>query len=172
MSVTPDDILTGTANAGETGGIDELAKLKKERDELFERLARSTADFKNTTRRLETDADQRVAYANSGMIKQLIPVLDNLDRALNVDVSKTDAASLLAGVKLVADQLASTLKVLNVEVIVPALGSELDPTRHEVIMQQPSELPAGSVSLVIEKGYAMHGRTLRAAKVAVAKAGA
>jgi molecular chaperone GrpE len=74
-------------------------------------------------------------------------------------------------VKLVEDQLQTTLKALNVEVIVPALGSELDPTRHEVIMQQPSELPAGSVSLVIEKGYAMHGRTLRAAKVAVAKAG-
>jgi molecular chaperone GrpE len=169
MSVTPDDILTGTVNPADGSGGDDLSKLKKERDELFERLARATADFKNTTRRLETDADQRVQYANSGMIKQLIPVLDNLDRALSVDVAKTDAASLLSGVKLVADQLATTLKALNVEVIVPALGSELDPTRHEVIMQQPSELPAGSVSLVIEKGYAMHGRTLRAAKVAVAK---
>ena len=175
MSVTPDDVLTGSVNVGDSAttadaaGQDELAKLKKERDELFEKLARAQADFANSRRRLEADAEQSLKYANSGMIKQLIPVLDNLDRALSVDTAKTDAASLLAGVKLVADQLTAALKGLNVEVIQPDLGSELDPTRHEAIMQQASDLPAGTVSMVIEKGYAMHGRTLRAAKVAVAK---
>src|ERR1700759_3719876 len=71
----------------------DLIQLRTERDQLFERLARATADFKNTQRRLETEFDQRIQYANSSLIKSLLPVIDNFERALAQDASKVDAAT-------------------------------------------------------------------------------
>src|SRR5688572_16710374 len=70
----------------------DVTKLQQERDALFERLARTQADFKNAQKRLEADADQRAQYANSTLIKSLIPVIDNFERALSVDPGKADAA--------------------------------------------------------------------------------
>src|SRR5215213_3715544 len=73
----------------------DASKLQQERDALFERLARTQADFKNAQKRLEADADQRAQYANSALIKSLIPVIDNFERALSVDPNKADAAGIL-----------------------------------------------------------------------------
>src|SRR5678815_4252181 len=83
----------GGAPAG--GSADEVAKVRAERDSLFERLARVSADFQNTRKRLEADMDQRVQYANGSLIKGILPVIDNFERALSVDPSKADAATIL-----------------------------------------------------------------------------
>src|SRR3954447_18702661 len=75
------DVLTG-----------EYQALKAERNMLYERLARATAEFKNSQRRLEQDLEQRTQYANSSLIKTLFPVIDNFERALAVDAGKADTA--------------------------------------------------------------------------------
>lgn len=158
---------TGAAAAGDVNA--ELERLKLEKQQLFERLARAQADFANSRRRLEADQEQALQYANQGLLKALLPLMDNLERAVSVDAAKTDAASILQGVQVVRDQFEAVLKQQRVETIAPKPGDAFDPSRHEALMQQPSEHPEGSVSMLLGKGYAMHGRTLRPAQVAVSK---
>jgi len=157
------------ASANEAGGADELQALRAERDSLYERLARATAEFKNSQRRLQTDLDQRVQYANSTLIKALLPVIDNFERALSVDPEKTDPRTLLKGMQIVHDQWMAVLKQQQVEEIAPAAGTPFDPSQHEALMQQESTYAVPTVTQLMQKGYAMHGRTLRPAQVAVSK---
>lgn len=147
----------------------ELERLRLEKQQLFERLARAQADFANSRRRLEADQEQALQYANQGLIKALLPLMDNLERAVSVDAAKADAASILQGVQVVRDQFEAVLKQQRVEMIAPKPGDAFDPSKHEALLQQPSEHPEGSVSMLLNKGYAMLGRTLRPAQVAVAK---
>jgi molecular chaperone GrpE len=148
----------------------ELSKLQAERDSLYERLARATAEFQNSRKRLEGEFEQRMAYANSALIRSLLPVIDNWERALNVDTSKTDVAGVLKGLELVHDQMLAVLKQQNVEVIAPEPGTPFDPSRHEALMQQPSDqYDEPTVTQLFQKGYALPGRTLRPAQVAVSK---
>ena len=74
--------------------LEDYDRLKADRDSLFERLARAQADFQNSRKRLEAEADQRLSYANANLVKALLPVIDNLERAVSVDPN-TDPASLL-----------------------------------------------------------------------------
>jgi len=146
----------------------DVAALRRERDELFDRLARVTADFQNSRRRLEADAEQRLQYANSALIKALIPLMDNFERALAVDPAKTDAASLLKGLQAVHQQWAAVLAKEHVETIAPEPGDPFDPTRHEALIHQPNDkYREPTVTQLLAKGYALHGRTLRPASVAV-----
>ncbi|CAN5568514.1 hypothetical protein BH10PLA1_BH10PLA1_09830 [soil metagenome] len=159
---------SGTFLSDEGGS--ELDKVKAERDSLYERLARATADFQNTRRRLETETDQRMQYANSSLIRSLLPVIDNWERALNVDASKVDSAAVLKGLQLVHDQMMTVLKQQQVEVIAPAVGTPFDPSKHEALMQQPNdEYTEPTVTQLFQNGYALPGRTLRPAQVAVSK---
>lgn len=150
----------------------EVLKLRTERDQMFERLARATAEFKNSQKRLESDFDQRMQYANTSLIKSLLPVIDNFERALSQDVSKVAPASILKGMQIVHDQLMSVLQQQRVEEIAPQAGEPFDPTRHEALMQQPSDqYTEPTVTQLMQKGYALQGRTLRPAQVAVSKIG-
>lgn len=151
---------------------EELKKLQAERDSLFERLARATADFKNMQRRLHADKEQAVQYANSQLIKSLLPVIDNFERALAVDASKADAASILRGMQIVHDQWMNVLGTQHVEVIAPEPGTPFDPNHHQALMQQPDERfqnQEPTVTQLMQKGYMLHGRVLRPASVAVSK---
>jgi molecular chaperone GrpE len=150
-------------------GDNELQQLRAERDSLFERLARTTADFKNTQKRLEQEMDQRMQYANSTLIKSLLPVIDNFERALAVDPAKADAASILKGMQIVHDQWMNVLGQQQVEEIAPQPGTPFDPNQHQAIMQQDAVYPVPTVVQLLQKGYALHGRTLRPAQVAVSK---
>jgi len=148
----------------------ERDNLQQERDALFDRLARATADFQNSRKRLEADKDQAIAFANSMLIKSLLPLLDNFERALAVDASKTDAASILKGMEIVHDQWVKVLKSQSLEVIAPEPGTPFDPSVMEALMHQPSEkYPESSVTQLVQKGYALLGRTLRPAHVIVSK---
>lgn len=152
---------------------DEVAKLKAERDDYYNRLARTTADFKNTQKRLQDEFDSRVKYANQSLIKELLPVIDNFERALAVDPEKVDAKRILTGLQLVHDQWLAVLKQSKVEEIAPKAGDPFDPTKHEALMQQdapPEYAGKGTTVLnLFQKGYALHGRTLRPAQVVVSK---
>ena len=159
----------GAPTSGAAAG--DVARLQAERDNLFERLARVSADFQNTRKRLEADMDQRVQYANSSLIKGVLPVIDNFERALAVDPSKADAATILKGLQIVHDQLIKVLRDQKVEEIAPQPGEPFDPTRHEALMQQDApQYREPAVTQLMQKGYALHGRTLRPAGVAVSRA--
>ena len=105
--------------AGDGGESNEMLKLQAERDDLYQRLARATADFQNTRKRLETEFDQRMQYANSNLIKSLLPVIDNFERALAQDPSKSDAKTILRGMQIVHDQWLNVLKQQQVQEISP-----------------------------------------------------
>ncbi len=148
----------------------EVIKLRTERDQLYERLARAQADFANSRRRLEADKEQSLQFANSSLIKSLLPVIDNFERALAVDASKTDPATIQKGLQLVHDQMMTVLAGQNVTVIAPKPGTPFDPNQHQALMQQPSDqYTEPTVTQLLQNGYALHGRTLRPAQVAVSK---
>jgi molecular chaperone GrpE len=148
----------------------EMLKLRSERDQLYDRLMRATAEYKNSQKRLETEFDSRLQYANSSLIKSILPTIDNFERALSQDATKVDAASILKGMQIVHDQLMAVLKSQKVEAIAPKVGDPFDPNHHEALMQQPSDqYTEPTVTMLMEKGYTLHGRTLRPAKVAVSK---
>jgi molecular chaperone GrpE len=150
----------------------DVQKLQAERDDLYQRLARATADFKNTQKRIQGEADQRVQYANQSLIKSLLPVIDNFERALAVDPAKTDAKSILKGLQLVHDQWINVLKQQQVTEVAPAPGTPFDAKEGmEAVMQQapPPELAGKGmvVTQLFAKGYKLGDRILRPAQVAV-----
>jgi molecular chaperone GrpE len=151
----------------------DVSKLQAERDELFDRLARVTADYQNSRKRLEADMETRMQYANANLIKSLLPVIDNFERALAVDPAKSDAASILKGLQLVHDQWMTVLKSQLVEPIAPQPGDPFDPEHHQALMQQPDEKytdQGPTVTQLLQKGYLLNDRVLRPAQVAVSKA--
>ena len=145
---------------------EEHQRLRDERDKLMYAVAES----QNMRKRLEAEKEQAVQYANQALIRTLIPIIDNFERALAVDPAKTDAASVLKGLQLVHDQLMKELEKQNVEVIDPKPGTPFDPTRHEALMEQPNpNLKPGTVAQALTRGYALKGRTLRPASVMIVK---
>src|SRR5688500_8705556 len=145
---------------------DEHRALKDERDKLLY----AVAEAQNMRKRLQTEKEQAVQYANQTLVKSLIPIIDNFERALAVDPAKTDAAAVLKGLQLVHDQMMAELRKQHVEVFDPKPGDPFDPSRHEALMQQEvPNLKPNSIAQGLTRGYAMHGRTLRPAGVTVAK---
>ena len=160
----------GGGGATAAAGTDDLQKLRDERDTYYDRWVRSRADAENMRKRLQGEFDQRVQYANQSLIKSLLPVIDNFERALAQDASKVDAAAILKGMQIVHDQWLSVLKQQNVEEIAPAPGTPFDPTRHEALMQQDAPQYKGpTVTQLLQKGYSLQGRTVRPAQVAVSR---
>jgi molecular chaperone GrpE len=148
----------------------ERDALIQERDSLFDRLARVTAEFQNARRRLEADKDQAVSFANTTLIKSMLPIIDNFERALAVDPAAIDPAAILKGMQIVHDQWMNVLKAQSVEPIAPEPGTPFDPATMEALIHQVDpKLPPNSVTQMLQRGYSLHGRTLRPAQVAVSK---
>jgi molecular chaperone GrpE len=163
---------TDDDGVGQPAATGDAQKLQAERDDLYQRLARATADFKNTQKRIQGEADQRVQYANQSLIKSLLPVIDNFERALAQDASKVDAAAILRGMQIVHDQWLNVLKQQQVNEIAPKPGEPFDPSRHEALMQQDAPQYAGkgqTVVQLLQKGYSLGDRVLRPAQVAVSR---
>jgi molecular chaperone GrpE len=171
--VLEDEAGAGADPRGPQGGeVDrnEFDKVRAERDMLYERLARAQADYQNSRNRLKTESDQQLQYANASLIKSLLPVIDNFERALAQDPDTTDTRAMLKGMQIVHDQWLNVLKQQQVREIAPQPGDPFNPTEHEALMQQPSDkFPPNSVTQTLQKGYALYDRTLRPAQVAVSK---
>ena len=150
-----------------TGGLEEtLAALEAERDDYLDQLRRLAAEFDNYRKRVARDQESLAARAHEGLMKALIPVLDDLERAL-VAAEEHEEAKLHEGVGLVARELRKALEREGLEEI--ETDGSFDPHVHEALLSQPSEAAEGSVIEVLQKGYRLGDRVLRPARVTIAE---
>jgi molecular chaperone GrpE len=143
---------------------DRLGALQAERDELFDRLQRLAAEFDNYRKRSAREQAEQATRANERLVKELLPVLDDLGRALEA-AADHEEAKLEEGVRLVHRSLGALLERQGLAEI--ATDGKFDPHVHEALLSQPSELPEGDVLQVIQKGYSLGDRVLRPARVVV-----
>lgn len=151
---------------------DRLAAVEKEKKELHDRLLRTAADFDNYRKRARKDMDEARAKAKEDVLREVLPVIDNLERAVASVAPDAGAAAtgILEGVKLVLRQFQNALERFEVRGFT-AVGEPFDPARHEAIAQvETAEAPPGTVFTEMQKGYTMGARLLRPALVTVAKA--
>jgi molecular chaperone GrpE len=143
--------------------------LQRERDDLYDRLLRKTAEFDNFRKRVERDRKDMIEWAAADVLSDLIAIVDDFDRALAAD-APPEAQAYKSGLELIQRQLAELLKKRGVT-LVDALGADFDPHLHQAVAYE--EVPGareGEVVGVMAKGYKLGDRLLRPALVKVAKA--
>ena len=146
---------------------EQVAALEAERDEHLNDLKRVAAEFENYRKRVLRDQESLVARAHERLVKELLPVLDDLERALAA-AEEHEEAKLEEGVRLVHQELAAALEREGLAEI--ETNGRFDPHVHEALLSQPSEAEEGSVLEVVQKGYRLGDRVVRPARVVVAAA--
>jgi len=141
----------------------EIEELEEEVEELEGKLKRKQADFQNFKKRQEKKLADQTARATEGLVEKLLPVRDNLARALEQDAD----ADIRDGVESTLRELDGVLEDEGVERITPEEGQEPDPERHEVLMRVESDQPDGTIAELYRPGYEMGERVIRTAQVTV-----
>jgi len=148
----------------------DLEELKRQLEDKQDRLLRALAETENLRRRAQRDREDYVKYANETLLRDLIPVLDNLDRALNAARTAGESGTVVSGVELIQRELLRVLEKAGLSRY-SAVGERFDPTRHEAIARVVSaDRPPDTVVHETAAGYLLNGRVLRPALVAVAGA--
>ena len=148
----------------------QLEELRRQLDDKQDRLLRALAEADNIRRRAQRDRDDYVKYATESLLRELIPVLDNMERALESARAAAGAGSVVTGVELIHRELLRVLERAGVTRY-SAVGQPFDPTRHEAIARVVStEAAPDTVVNETAPGYLLNGRVLRPAMVAVAAA--
>jgi molecular chaperone GrpE len=153
-----------TEQTEEVQELDEVEALQRERDELLDTLQRVQAEFDNYRKRAARDQQSLVARAHERLVKELVPVLDDLERALEA-AEAHEEAKLEEGVALVTRAFGDILRKEGLEEILT--DGKFDPHVHEALLSQPSEAEEGSVLEVIQKGYRLGDRVIRPARVVI-----
>ena len=143
----------------------DVEALQAERDQLFDRLQRLAAEFDNFRKRAARERGEVYARANERLVKELIPILDDLGRALEA-AAEHEEAKLEDGVRLVHRALSDLLKKEGLAEI--ETDGKFDPHVHEALLSEPSDEEEGSVIEVVQKGYKLGDKVLRPARVVVA----
>ena len=161
----------GTTPEDEIGRLrEELAARTREVEASQDRYLRAMAEFDNARKRAVREREELIKGANENLIRELLPVLDNLDRALTAAKGDPSAAAVSAGVELIQRELLRTLEKFGVTTFSSA-GAPFDPERHEAIARVPATgRPDMTVVDEIARGYLLGGRVLRPAMVTVAMA--
>jgi molecular chaperone GrpE len=150
--------------------VDEREALRRELAEKNDRLLRALAEADNIRRRAQRDREEAVRYAAEGLVRDLVPVLDNLDRALDAARTAGEAPGIVDGVELIRREFVKMLERHGV-VRYGALGQRFDPNQHEAVARVVSgDTEPDTVIGEIAPGYSLRGRVLRPAQVAVAAA--
>ena len=174
----PPDAVQQEGSGGQTdSGVDPfietgapLTALQAERDDFRERWLRSQAELENYRKRAQKELDQERQYRALPVVRDVLPALDNLHRALQMAKNTQDAEQLIKGVQMVAQQFEEALAKHAVQQI-EAVGKPFDPNLHEAIQQAPSkDHPPMTVLHDVEKGYQMYDRVVRPTKVIVSVA--
>ncbi len=155
-----------TAGDAET---QDMEQLQTELAEARDKILRAQADLENYRKRSRRELEEERRYANVPLLKDLLPVVDNIDRAMDAAQKASEAGTLLEGIKLVKQQLAGVLTKHHCQEI-KALGQPFDPHLHEALTAQPAaEHPANTVLQVVQPGYQVHDRVIRPSQVIVSR---
>ena len=142
----------------------ELEDVRRERDEYLENMRRMKAEFDNSRTRLEREHARSVELASERLVKELLPILDNLERALEAE------GDVREGVEATRNQLVDILAEEGLNPISSEEGQSFDPAVHEALMSKPSgEHEEDTVIQTLERGYVLNGKSIRPAKVVVSK---
>jgi len=159
--------------AAETEGdadVSELEVLRAERDEFKDRFMRALADAENSRKRSEKDRREAEQYGGSRLARDLLPIYDNLSRAIQAatEGDKETSSALLEGVQLTMRELLNVFKKHGVELVSPAVGDRFDPQVHQAMFEAPVPgTKAGDIIQVAAEGFMLHDRLLRPAQVGV-----
>lgn len=156
--------------------VEDTSSMRKQLDEaqeqirnLQDRWQRAAADLSNLRRRTEQDREEMEKFASMVLVAEILPVLDNFDRALATIPGNLQMLTWIQGVMLIERHLQALLQQRGVEPI-EADGAEFNPSLHEAISErETSDVPAGRITQVYQTGYTMHGRVIRPALVEVAR---
>ncbi|MEM6739163.1 MAG: nucleotide exchange factor GrpE [Pseudomonadota bacterium] len=172
-----DDLDAGFAEEAEEysietddAGVDVVAELTAERDEYKDRFMRALADAENARKRSERDRREAEQYGGSRLSRDLLPVYDNLHRAIAAvtDAQREADAALIEGVELTLRELQNVFEKHGVRVIRPEVGDPFDPQHHEAMFEAPvPNTKAGDIIQVMADGFLLHDRLLRPAQVGV-----
>jgi len=158
----------GKEGASELDGA--LKKVQEEAAEHYDRFLRVSADLENYKKRVSKEKADLIRYGNEELIKELLPVIDNLERALEHTASEGAQEGIADGVKMTLQQFIGILQRFGVTPVA-AEGEPFDPTKHEAVMEQATgDYDPGQVVAELQKGYLLNDRLVRPAKVVVAKA--
>ena len=160
--------------AAEEAEIDDealqLDELRAERDQYKDRFTRALADAENARKRSEKDRLEAENYGGSKLARDMLPVYDNMKRALEsaTDEQREVSGPLLEGVDLTMRELLNVFKKHGIEVISPAVGDRFDPQQHQAMFEAPVPgTKAGDIIQVAAEGFMLHDRLLRPAQVGV-----
>jgi len=169
VSEAPPATATASAGAADDAAPSDLEKLKAERDELYDRLLRKSAEFDNYRKRIDKERREQADWAAADVLTDVLSVLDDFDRALAVD-APPEAQVYRTGVELIHRQLGEMLRKRGL-VAVDTVGLDFDPHMHQAVAYEESPgAREGEVVGELRKGYRLGDRLLRPALVRVAKA--
>jgi molecular chaperone GrpE len=155
--------------ANEPAAADPIEELRREKDALQDRLLRTAAEFDNYRKRMERERGEFAAYASSEVLVDLLPIIDNFERALQAPATG-DPDAFRKGIELIHKQMLDLLRKRNVKPI-EALGAMFDPNFHQAVIHESSKAHReGEVIQELQRGYMQGDRLLRPAMVKVAKA--
>ncbi|MGL4237555.1 nucleotide exchange factor GrpE [Tabrizicola sp.] len=154
----------------EAGEFDELEALRAERDEMRDKFMRALADAENSRKRADRDRKEAEMYGSTRLARDLLPVYDNLSRALQAipEDSRAASAAFIEGVELTLRELSNVMSKHGITTITPAVGEMFDPQLHQAMFEAP--LPgtkAGQIIQVMTEGFLLYDRLLRPAQVGV-----
>ena len=148
---------------------ESLEQKTKETEENYNKFLRACADLENYKKRVEKEKGELISFSNERLIKELIPVVDNLERAIDHIEDESDLSAIKDGIKLVMDSLLAVLNKFGIEVA-SAVCEKFDPKKHEAVSQEEScEYEPGTVIKEFHKCYYLNGRLLRPAMVVIVK---
>ncbi|MEY1557118.1 nucleotide exchange factor GrpE [Yoonia sp. R2331] len=156
--------------AGDEGVLERIANIEAERDEFRDKWMRALADAENVRKRADRDRREAENYGGSKLARDLLPVYDNLRRALkSTEEAEGDAnKALLEGVELTMRELLNVFKKHGIEPIVPEAGDKFDPQLHQAMFEAPVPgTKSGHILEVMAEGFLLHDRLLRPAQVGV-----
>jgi len=147
----------------------EINSLKEQLAAEKDRLLRLSAEFENYKKRKQREIDEFRKFANETIFRQMLPVVDNLERAIASAEKKLDEGILLEGVKLIHKHIFKLLEMFSVKVV-NAGNEPFDPTFHQAVTRhETDEFPENTVTTVLQNGYLLHDRLIRPAMVVVSK---
>ncbi|MCK8463288.1 nucleotide exchange factor GrpE [Aliiroseovarius sp. S1339] len=171
LDTTLEELMTEEVNIDltEVETVDELDALRAERDEFKDRFMRALADAENTRKRGDRDRREAEQYGGSKLARDMLPVYDNMKRALEAAGDAGDGAkALVEGVELTMRSLLNIFEKHGIRLLSPEVGEKFDPEVHEAMFEAP--LPgtkAGDIIQVMAEGFMLHDRLLRPAQVGV-----